>query len=115
MSNHLEEETKDNIIRHLIIKIDVLKEDKRALYKVIEDAQQKIYKLKHIINDFTNLTVKPKFEIGDKVNIFLDSDTTYVIQDYMYEQSYPVYNIIPLGSTSEDDIETVSEMDLIKI
>jgi hypothetical protein len=112
MSNHLEEETKEQIIKHLIAKIDLLKEEKRGLYTVIDEAQQKINELKQTIND---LIIEPRFEVGDKVNIFLDSDITYVIQDYMYEQSYPVYNIIPLGSTSEDDIETVSEMDLIKI
>ena len=112
MDNYLREKTKEDIIQHLIAKIDVLREDKRALYTVIDEAQQTINKLKQTIDD---LIIKPRFEIGDKVNMFYDLDTTYLVQSFMYEQSYPVYNIIPINTTEEDAIETVLETDLIKI
>jgi hypothetical protein len=87
----------------------------QRLENTIEELRQKNKEQENIIKELKANIIKPSFSVGDKVNIFLDSDTTYVIQDYMYEQSYPVYNIIPVGSTSEDDIETVPEMDLIKI
>lgn len=50
MDNCLSEETKQEIIECLIRKIDALKEDKRALYTVIDESQQTINKLKQTIN-----------------------------------------------------------------
>lgn len=95
----------EKLVQHLNNKIDSLREQLRSCNSIIKDQEE-------LIKELTSYLLTPSYKAGDIVKVLGIEDNLYKIEDFMYDQSYPIYNLININDAN--DIQSIPEIDLYK-